>query len=67
MNTSPLHLIRILEAKGFLLKRVRGSHQIYFHPESKKTVVIPIHGNKDIPTGTFLSIIKQAGINKNEI
>jgi predicted RNA binding protein YcfA (HicA-like mRNA interferase family) len=67
MNRSPQHLIKLLEAKGYILKRVKGSHHIYFHSELKKTVVVPVHGKKDIPNGTFLSIIKQAGILKEEI
>lgn len=67
MNTSPKNLIRVLEARGFLLKRIAGSHHIYFHPELRKGVVVPVHGNKDIPKGTFLSILKQAGISKDEI
>jgi predicted RNA binding protein YcfA (HicA-like mRNA interferase family) len=67
MNQSPQHLIKLLELKGFQLKRIAGSHHIFFHPESKKTIVVPVHGKKDIPNGTFLSIIKQAGISKEEI
>jgi predicted RNA binding protein YcfA (HicA-like mRNA interferase family) len=67
MNQSPQHLIKLLELKGFLLKRITGSHHIFFHPESRKTIVVPAHGKRDIPTGTFLSILKQAGISKEEI
>jgi predicted RNA binding protein YcfA (HicA-like mRNA interferase family) len=67
MNQSPQHLIKLLEAKGFILKRITGSHHIYFNRELRKTVVVPVHGKKDIPNGTFLSIIKQAGISKEEI
>jgi predicted RNA binding protein YcfA (HicA-like mRNA interferase family) len=67
MNYSPKHLIQLIEGKGFQLKRVTGSHHIYFHKELKKTVVVPVHGNKDIPKGTFMSIIKEAGISKKEI
>jgi predicted RNA binding protein YcfA (HicA-like mRNA interferase family) len=67
MNQSPQHLIKLLELKGFLLKRITGSHHIFFHAELKKTIVVPVHGKKDIPNGTFLSIIKQAGITKEEI
>lgn len=67
MNYSPKHLIKLLEDKGYHFKRVNGSHHIYFHQEFKKTVVVPVHGNKDIPKGTFMSIIKQAGISKDEI
>jgi predicted RNA binding protein YcfA (HicA-like mRNA interferase family) len=67
MNQSPQHLIRILERNGYLLKRVAGSHHIFYHPQLKKTVVVPVHGNRDIPNGTLRSIIKQAGISKDEI
>ncbi len=67
MDTSPKKLIHLLEKKGYLLKRVTGSHHIFFHKESRKTVVVPVHGNKDIPKGTFMSILKQAGISKDEI
>jgi predicted RNA binding protein YcfA (HicA-like mRNA interferase family) len=67
MDYSPRKLIHLPEQKGYSLKRVNGSHHIYFQKESKKTVVVPVHGNKDIPKGTFMSIIKQAGISKDEI
>lgn len=67
MNTSPKHLIKLLEEKGFVLKRISGSHHIYFHSDLKKIVVVPVHGNRDIPVGTFRSILKQAGISKEEI
>lgn len=67
MDYSPKKLINLLEQKGFILKRVTGSHHIYFHSEQRKTVVVPVHGNKDIPKGTFMSILRQAGISKDEI
>ncbi len=67
MNTSPKHLIKLLESKGYVLKRISGSHHIYFHPNLRKAVVVPVHGNKDIPLGTFRSILKQTGISKDEI
>lgn len=67
MNTSTKYLIKLLEEKGFVLKRIKGSHHIYFHTQNKKIVVVPVHGNKDIPVGTFRSIVKQAGISKDEI
>lgn len=67
MDFSPKKIIYLLEQKGYILKRVSGSHHIYFNNEIKKTVVVPVHGNKDIPKGTFMTIIKQTGISKEEI
>lgn len=67
MNYSPQHLAKLIENKGYLLKRITGSHHIYFHPKLRKTIVVPMHGNKDLAKGTFFSILKQAGISKDEI
>lgn len=52
----------ILEQHGFVFKRAKGSHQLYFNPLTHKTVIIPVHGGKDMKKGTFLAILKQAGI-----
>jgi len=59
-------VIKLLEKKGFVLDRVKGSHHIYFHPTSKRRVVVPFH-NKDLPKGTLLEILRQAGIDKDEL
>ncbi len=67
MNLSPKYLIRLLEQNGFFFKRSKGSHQIYFNPITNKTIIVPVHGGKDIKKGTFLSILKQAGININSV
>lgn len=66
MNQSPLYLIKILEANGYLLRRTKGSHHIFFNPTCNITVIVPAHGNKVIKKGTLLAILKQAGVDKNE-
>ena len=67
MNLSPKYLIKILEQYGFVFKRSKGSHQLYYNAASNKTVIVPVHGGKDMKKGTFLAILKQAGIDKNEL
>ena len=67
MNKTPQHLLKLPETKGYLLKWITGSHHILFHKELRKTIVVPVHGKKDISNRTFLSIIKQVGISKEEI
>ena len=67
MNLSPKYLIKTLEKNGFIFKRSKGSHQLYFNPNTNKTVIVPIHGGKDLKMGTFLAILKQAGININDL
>ena len=65
-SISPKDIVRILKQKGFVLDRSRGSHQIWLHPVSRKRAIVPMH-NKDIPAGTLFSILKQAGIDKEEL
>jgi len=63
---TPRKIIKILEAKGFALDRVKGSHHIYYHPETKRRVIVPLH-KKDLPVGTLLEILRQAGIRREEL
>ena len=65
-SLTPKDIVRVLNKKGFVLDRSRGSHQIWLHPVSRKRVVVPMH-NKSIPIGTLYSILKQAGIDKDEL
>ena len=67
MNYSAKNLIRVLEQNGFILSRMSGSHHLYVNPVSGKRTIVPVHGNKDIPKGTFFAILKQVGIDKGEI
>ena len=64
-SLTPKELIKILESLGFIFQRSKGSHQLFRHPDGRRTVV-PVH-TKDLKTGTLLSILKQAGISKEDI
>jgi len=63
---SPQKLVKVLEMKGFVLDRIRGSHHVYVHPETKVTVSLPIH-RKEIKKGILLDLMKQAGITREEL
>ncbi|WP_355662046.1 type II toxin-antitoxin system HicA family toxin [Halomonas salifodinae] len=54
-------LIKELEADGWYLDRVRGSHHVFKHPNKPGAVPVP-HPKKDLPPGTIHSIRKQAGL-----
>ncbi|MBE0478008.1 type II toxin-antitoxin system HicA family toxin [Candidatus Aerophobetes bacterium] len=65
-SLTPQKIISIIKVKGFLLDRTKGSHHIYYHPETKRRVIVPLH-KKDLPKGTLFEILKQAGINRKEL
>ena len=67
MNLNPKLLIKFLEENGFIFKRSKGSHHLYHNPSNNKTVIVPMHGSKDLRKGTFFTIIKQAGLDKNDL
>ena len=67
MNFSAKYLIKILEKNGYIYRRSNGSHQLFYHPEKNKTVIVPVHGKKDIPKGTFYAILKQANLEISDI
>ena len=59
-------LIQSLRKLGFQLDHTSGSHFVFYHPLTKKRAVIPRH-NKELPKGTIMSILREAGITKEEI
>jgi len=67
LNLSPKHLIKILGVNGFSFKRTKYSRQICHNPTTNKAVIVPLHGNKDMPKGTFFAILRQADIDRNSI
>jgi len=63
-SLTPDEIIRLLKKHGFELMRTKGSHQIYKNRTTGKMTVVPMH-KKDLPKGTMLTILKQAGIDKD--
>jgi predicted RNA binding protein YcfA (HicA-like mRNA interferase family) len=62
----PRELVRFLEQHGFILDHVTGSHQIFYNPQTKRRAVVAKH-NREIPKGTLISLLKEAGFTKEEL
>ncbi|CCQ50704.1 type II toxin-antitoxin system HicA family toxin [Crocosphaera watsonii] len=60
-------ICKVIEKFGWKLARIKGSHHIYTKENVSTIVVIPIHGNRDLPIGTLKGILKDAGLNENDI
>ncbi len=60
-------LLKFLQERGFYVSRQSGSHLIlHTNEDITKRVTVPLH-NRDLKPGTLSSILKQAGINKEEL
>ena len=57
------HIIKVLVIKGFILVGQKGSHKKYRKDE--KTVIVP-DPRKEIPMGTFYSIVRQSGLKRED-
>ncbi|MFQ6030537.1 MAG: type II toxin-antitoxin system HicA family toxin [Dehalococcoidia bacterium] len=54
-------LIRALMDDGFVLRRSRGSHRIYRHPDGRRVVVAYHRLGNTFPIGTLRSMIEDTG------
>ncbi|MGN1456992.1 MAG: type II toxin-antitoxin system HicA family toxin [Acutalibacteraceae bacterium] len=52
---------KLLLQNGFVFQRQKGSHRVYYNPQSKRTVIVPMHGT-DLKKGTEQQILKDAGL-----
>lgn len=57
-------LIKLVEKDGWVLVVTKGSHRQFKHPSKPGRVTIVGHPGDDIATGTYLSILKQAGLKR---
>ena len=58
--------IRLVEQDGWRLVRTRGSHRHYKHTEKPGLVTIAGRMSKELAPGTWSSILKQAGLDKEQ-
>jgi len=58
----PNQIIKVLLLRGFICVSQKGSHIKFRHPSGMVTIV-PEH-KKELPPGTFLQILKQAGLTR---
>jgi predicted RNA binding protein YcfA (HicA-like mRNA interferase family) len=53
-------LVKRLKALGWVSTRIVGSHQILVR--GTRTISVPVHGKKDLKTGTLEALRKQGGL-----
>ncbi|GEO09980.1 type II toxin-antitoxin system HicA family toxin [Segetibacter aerophilus] len=58
---------KILETKGWTLKRIQGSHFIYSHPNKNQIISVPVHKNEDLKKGLQKSLMNLAEIKDDEL
>jgi predicted RNA binding protein YcfA (HicA-like mRNA interferase family) len=58
---------KLLEKRGWELKRINGSHHIYTKIGNPARISMPIHTNTPLKIGLLNHLMKIADIDKNEL
>lgn len=61
----PQEIVRLLEAKGFVEVRQRGSHKQFRHPDGRATTV-PYHAGRDVAPVLLRQILKDVELTIEE-
>ena len=59
--------IRLLQKRGWLLKRINGSHHIFTKDGHRERIVIPVHGNHPLKIGLLKHQMKIAGLTEADL
>ncbi len=60
---SSREIIKILEENSFVFVSQKGSHGKFYSKELKAIVIVPMN-KREIPVGTFMSIIRQSKLDR---
>ena len=58
---------KMLQQKGWQLKRINGSHFIFSHSDRTETISVPVHKNDDLKIGLLKKLMTIAGIKESEL
>lgn len=60
-------LCRLLESRGWRLKKINGSHRIYTKKGAVARISVPVHGNKVLKRGLQKHLMQIARIDDSEL
>ena len=64
-SLKPRQVVAALVRHGFTVIRIAGSHYQLFDERTRRHTTVPYH-NRDLPRGTLVAIITQAGLTRDE-
>jgi predicted RNA binding protein YcfA (HicA-like mRNA interferase family) len=66
-QVSGKEFFKVLQSKGWELKRVKGSHHIFLKEGHRERIVVPVHGNSPLKIGLLKSLMKIAEIEEKDL
>jgi predicted RNA binding protein YcfA (HicA-like mRNA interferase family) len=66
-SVSGKRLCKIVEQRGWALRKITGSHHIYESAEVDQILSIPVHRNQDLKIGTLKALMKIAQLSEDDL
>lgn len=66
-SISGKRLCKVVERKGWILRRVTGSHRIYEKTGVEQILSIPVHRDQDLKLGTLKALMKVAQLSEEDL
>jgi predicted RNA binding protein YcfA (HicA-like mRNA interferase family) len=66
-QVSGKEFVRLLQKRGWLLKRINGSHHIFTKAGHRERIVISFHGNQPLKLGLLKYQMKIAGLTEADL
>ena len=59
-------VIALLQERGWIYERTKGSHRVFVNKETRKSVVVSGKISDEMPIGTFKAILKETGLKESD-
>jgi predicted RNA binding protein YcfA (HicA-like mRNA interferase family) len=66
-QVSGKEFVRLLQKRGWLLKRINWSHHIFIKAGHRERIVISVHGNQPLKLGLLKYQMKIAGLTEADL
>jgi predicted RNA binding protein YcfA (HicA-like mRNA interferase family) len=66
-QVSGKEFVRLLQKRGWPLKRINGSHHIFTKAGHRERIVISVHGNQPLKLGLLKYQMKIAGLTEADL
>ena len=66
-SISGKQLCKIVEQKGWVLRKITGSHYIYENIEVDQILSIPVHRDQHLKIGTLKALMKIARLSEKDL
>jgi len=66
-QVSGKEFVSLIQKRGWILKRISGSHHVFTKEGRQERIVIPVHANRPLKIGLLKHQMKIAGLTASDL